>query len=153
MNTSAWRWFPHWLIASMAFVFLVNAYMVYDAYTTFPGVAGQDGFDLSNEYKRVLETAHQQAALGWQIEAGVSADQLPTLRLTAKDGSPIVATEIAAQAERPVGPANTTTLGFRSIGDGRYQADQSLVAGQWDILLRVHADGRQFHATRRVAVK
>lgn len=153
MNTSAWRWFPHWLIASMVFVFLVNAYMVYDAYTTFPGVAGRDGFDLSNEYKRVLETAQQQAALGWQIDAEIGTDGLPTLRLTAKDGSPIVAAEIAAEAERPVGPSNTTALGFHSFGDGRYQADQSLVAGQWDIMLQVHADGRQFNATRRVAVK
>jgi nitrogen fixation protein FixH len=55
MNTTVWRWFPHAMIAALGLVIAVNLYMVYDAYRTFPGVAGRDGFDLSNEYKRVLE--------------------------------------------------------------------------------------------------
>ncbi|HBK04991.1 MAG TPA: hypothetical protein DDZ81_03920 [Acetobacteraceae bacterium] len=153
MNTSAWRWFPHWLIASMGFVFLVNAYMVYDAYTTFPGAAGQDGFDLSNEYKRVLETAQQQAALGWQLEAGVGTDLFPTLRLTGKDGAPLAATSIVAQAERPVGPVSTTPLTFHQVGEGRYRSDTALATGQWDMMLQVQANGHPFNATRRVVVK
>ena len=153
MNTSAWRWFPHWLIASMVLVFMVNAYMVYDAFTTFPGVAGQDGFDLSNEYKRVLQTAQQQAALGWQLDAEVNAEMVPTLRLTAKDGAPLNATAIVAQAERPVGPTSATALTFRSVGDGRYQADTTLATGQWDIMFQVQANGHPFNATRRVAVR
>lgn len=153
MNTSAWRWFPHWLIASMGFVFLVNAYMVYDAFTTFPGVAGQDGFDLSNEYKQVLEAARQQAALGWQVEAGIDASQVPTLRLAGKDGANLAATAIIARAERPVGPPTTTVLSFHPVGEGRYQADSTLAAGQWDIVLNVQANGHVFNATRRVAAQ
>ena len=153
MNSSAWRWFPHWLIASMAFVFLVNAYMVYDAYTTFPGVAGQDGFDLSNEYKQVLEAARKQAALGWQVEAAIGDGRYPTLRLTGKDGAALTADTIAARAERPVGPPSTTVLTFRPAGQGRYQAEQTLAAGQWDVMLSVQADGHVFNATRRVAAR
>jgi nitrogen fixation protein FixH len=137
----------------MGIVFAVNGYMIYDAYSTFPGVAGRDGFDLSNEYKQVLATAQQQAALGWQIEAGVTGEHFPWLRLTDRTGEPLTATEINAQAERPVGPANLTALAFRLIGDGQYQADTSLYSGQWDIMLTLRADGREYRATRRVVVK
>lgn len=148
-----WRLFPLWMITSMGLVFMVNAYMVYDAYHTFPGVAGVDGFDLSNEYKRVLATAQQQAALGWQIEAEVTTDHFPVLRLTDRAGAPITVADINAQAERPLGPLDLTVLTFRPIGNGSYQADTSLFSGQWDIMLTVHADGRQYNATRRVLVK
>jgi nitrogen fixation protein FixH len=153
MNTTVWRWFPHGLIATMGIVFLVNGYMVYDAYSTFPGISGKDGFDVSNEYKRVLETAQQQAALGWQLEAALADDRFPVLRLTDRTGAPLTATKIDAQAERPVGPVDTTALAFRSIGDGRYRSDTSLYSGQWDIMLTVHIDGLEYRATRRLAVK
>ncbi len=153
MNTTVWRWFPHGLIATMGIVFLVNGYMVYDAYSTFPGISGKDGFDVSNEYMRVLKTAQQQAALGWQLEAALADDRFPVLRLTDRAGAPLTATKIDAQAERPVGPVDTTALAFRSIGDGWYRSDTSLYSGQWDIMLTLHADGLQYRATRRLAVK
>ena len=153
MNTTVWRWFPHGLFASMAVVFAINAYMVYDAYTTFPGVAGTDGFDLSNDYQRVLAAAKQQAALGWRVKAEVTGQRQPVLRLTDRTGAPLTATSIDAHAERPLGPVDTTALTFRAIGDGGYQADTALTAGQWDIMLTLHAGGHQYSATRRVIVK
>jgi nitrogen fixation protein FixH len=153
MSTTIWRWFPHGLIASMGLVFLVNAYMVYDAYHTFPGTAGADGFDLSNEYKNILAAAHQQAALGWRIEAEATGEHYPVLRLTDRTGAPLTAPAIDARAERPVGPLDATLLTFRPVGDGRYQAGTSLVSGQWDIMLTVHADEHLYSATRRVVVK
>jgi nitrogen fixation protein FixH len=153
MNTTVWRWFPHAMIAALGLVIAVNLYMVYDAYRTFPGVAGRDGFDLSNEYGRVMATARRQAALGWQVEADVTQERFPALRLTNRAGVPLAATEIKAQAERPVGPVDSTSLTFRPVGDGAYRADTSLYSGQWDIMLTVQADGQLFNATRRVVVK
>jgi nitrogen fixation protein FixH len=153
VSIMSWRLFPQWLIGTMGIVFLVNAYMVYDAYRTFPGVAGTDGFDLSNQYNQVLVAAHQQAALGWQIEAEVTSEHYPVLRLTDRNGAPLTEADISARAERPLGPEDATALTFRPIGDGRYQTDTSLFSGQWDVMLTVQADGRQFNATRRVVVK
>jgi nitrogen fixation protein FixH len=153
MNTTVWRWFPIGLIASLGFVGVVNGYMVYNALHTFPGEAGTDGFDLSNQYDRVLATVQQQAALGWQIEAGVTTTRFPELRLTDRNGAPLAAPGIEAQAERPVGPPDTTVLTFKPVGNGWYQAGTSLFSGQWDIMLTVRADGRLYSATRRVVVK
>lgn len=153
MDTTVWRWFPVGLIVAMAMVFAVNGYMIYDALTTFPGIAGQDGFDLSNNYNRVIATAQQQAALGWQIKADVTATHYPVLRLTDRNGAPLPAAVIDAQAERPLGSPDTTTLTFQPIGDGGFQANTTLFSGQWDIMLTVHAEGRLYSATRRVIVK
>jgi nitrogen fixation protein FixH len=153
MNTTVWHWFPHGLIGTMGIVFAVNGYMVYDALSTFPGAAGQDGFDLSNQYNHVLATAQQQAGLGWQIETGVTSERFPVLRLTDRTGAPLSATEIKAQAERPVGPVDSTALIFRAIGDGRYQTDTSLFSGQWDIMLTVQTGGQVYNTTRRLVVK
>jgi nitrogen fixation protein FixH len=152
MRSIGWRLFPLWMITAMGLVFAVNAYMVYDAYHTFPGVAGTDGFDLSNEYKRILAAAQQQAALGWKIEADLTGGRFPVLRLTDRTGTGLANVTIDAQAERPIGPVNATVLVFHPIGDGRYQTDTSLFSGQWDIMLSVHAGGRQYNTTRRVVV-
>jgi nitrogen fixation protein FixH len=153
MDTTVWRWFPVGLIAAMAMVFAVNGYMVYDALTTFPGTAGQDGFDLSNNYDRIIATAQQQAALGWRIEADVTNTHIPELRLTGRNGTPLPAAAIDAHAERPLGSPDTTVLTFRPIGDGRFQATTTLFSGQWDIMLTIHADGQWYSTTRRVIVK
>ena len=50
----------------------------------------------------------------------------PVLRLTDRTGAPLAAAAIDAQAERPVGPADTTRLTFQPLGGGRFQADTSL---------------------------
>ena len=88
------------------------------------------------------QTAQQQAALGWQLEAGLADERFPVLRLTDRTGAPLTAIKIDAQAERPVGPVDTTVLTFRSIGEAGIRSDTALYSGQWDIMLTVHADGR-----------
>ena len=153
MNNTVWRWFPLWLMSAMAVVFMVNVFMIYNALHTFPGEAGRDGFDLSNQYANVLATVRQQAALGWRIEADVDATQRPTLRLTNSDGSSLGAAMIDAQAERPVGPAETTALIFHPVADETFQADRTLAPGQWDLLLTVRSHARSYTATRRLVVQ
>jgi nitrogen fixation protein FixH len=153
MNTTIWRWFPIGLFGAMGFVFLVNGYMVYNAVTTFPGSAGKDGFDLSNDYKRVLAAAHHQSDLGWTIDADVTGTRQPTLSLTNKSGDPLQVSDIEARAERPVGPAESTPLSFQPAGPGHFQASTDLAQGQWDILLTVQSEGQTYTATRRVVAR
>jgi nitrogen fixation protein FixH len=153
MNTTAWRWFPLGLIAVMGFVFAVNGYMVYSALSSFPGIAGTDGFDLSNGYARVLQAAAQQSALGWRIESGLDETRHPLLHLTDQTGTPLRPDALEAHAERPVGPAETTVLNFQPLGQGRFQSEQTLFSGQWDVMVTVHAGGQTDSTTRRVIVR
>ena len=147
-----WRWFPLWMILSMLAVFVVNGYMVFQALASFPGAAGTDGFDLSNGYKRVLAAAEQQSELGWRVQASVDANHHPMLILIDRSGAPLANPLIEAHAERPVGPAETTTLPFQAAGKGRYRSDTTLFSGQWDIMATVRAGGQEYSTTWRVVV-
>jgi nitrogen fixation protein FixH len=151
---SAWRWFP-WIVAlSLLVVIVVNGGMMWVALSTFPGAAGADGFDLSNGYDHVLDRAARQAALGWSVQAGLDADAHPLIALTDRAGAPLAGARIEARAERPVGPADRTTLTFQATGDGQYRAAQALPEpGQWDLLIAAGVDGKTVSVTRRVIVR
>src|SRR5271166_2781139 len=85
-QASHWRWFPLGVVGSMLVVFAVNGGMIYAALHTFPGEAGEDGFDLSNSYNKVLSGVARQAALGWRVSADADAGGHPVLVLTVRDG-------------------------------------------------------------------
>lgn len=151
---SAWRWFPWALAGCMAIVFAVNFGMIYAALHTFPGVAGRDGFDLSNRYDHVLDAAAREAALGWKLDASTDSAGQPRITLTDRSGAPLDGVRISATAERPLGPKLDIELGFRPAGNGLYIAAQTLPEkGQWDLLVTATRDGRQVSATRRVILR
>ena len=115
MNTTVWRWFPHGLIAAMGIVFVVNCYMVYDAYSTFPGIPGKTGsISATNTSACWRRRSNKPRSVGSSRRTWRT--RIPVLRLTDRAGAPLAATRIDAQAERPVGPVDTTALAFRSIG-------------------------------------
>jgi nitrogen fixation protein FixH len=147
-----WAWFPVWLVTSMGLVFLVNVYMIWTAVSSFPGAAGRDGFELSNDYGRVLRAAAGQSAMGWQVDATVGPARRPVLRVTDRTGQPLGTADVDARAERPVGPAETTALRFLPDRNGRFMADLGLRPGQWDVLLTIRAGGQMYTATRRLVV-
>ena len=95
-----WRWFPAAMLGSIAVVFAVNGAMIYAAVSTFPGQAGEDGFDLSNAYARVLDAAARQAALGWQLALEPDAGGHVVARVTGGGGC-------AAARRRRRGPGGT----------------------------------------------
>lgn len=151
---SSWRWFPWAIVGSLAIVVVVNAGMMWAALSTFPGAAGGDGFDLSNHYDRVLDTAAREAALGWKLESVVDASGLASITLTDRSGAPLNGAQVAATAQRPLGPERDVPMTFRAAGNGRYVALPALPEkGQWDLLLIATVDGRSVTATRRVIVR
>jgi nitrogen fixation protein FixH len=151
---SRWRWFPWALIGGLGIVMAVNGYMIATALRTFPGVAGRDGFDLSNDYNHLLAAAARQAALGWKVEAGTDHTGHATLVLTDRTGTGLTGADISATAERPLGPRERTPLEFHAAGAGHYVAADVLPQkGQWDLLLTVSIAGRTMDATRRVILR
>jgi nitrogen fixation protein FixH len=150
---SAWRWFPAGLAVAMLLVFIVNFAMVYWALSTFPGAAPNDGFDESNAYDRVLDATAREHALGWSV-AAEARDGRVVLVLTDKSGARFFGVPVAATAERPVGPPETTELAFAPQADGSYRAATALpLKGQWDVMLRIGDGAQQLHTTRRVVAR
>jgi nitrogen fixation protein FixH len=152
---SAWRYYPHAVILSMAVVVAVNAGMVYLALHSFPGAAGGDeGFALSNHYDTVLAQAQHEAALGWTVAAQIDDSGKPVVTLADRDGAPLHSASVAATAERPLGAPQTRMLAFRETAAGHYEADAALpLQGQWELTLTASSDGQTMAVTRRVIVR
>lgn len=149
---SPWRLFPWAVAAAMLLVVAVNAGMVFAALHTFPGQAGDEGFQLSNHYDAVLDRADQQASLGWNLSAAASGGRaIVTLR--DRSGASIDGADVVATAARPLGASDTQRLVFRETADHRYVADATLpLPGQWELTITASADGHDVAATRRVFV-
>ena len=149
---SAWDWFPWVVAASLAVVILINAGMIWAALATFPGQAGPDGYDLSNDYNRVLRAAARQRALGWHVALRLDAADRLTLRLAGPDGRPLVATVATVEAERPVGPRQVHRFALIPLAQGHYRAARPLPRGQWQVALRLRADGHGYSEQQRMIV-
>lgn len=150
---TSWHLFPVAMIAGLVLVVAVNAGMVWVALGTFPGVAATDVFDHSNAYDSVLAQANREAALGWTVATG-SDGATATLRLLDRDGHALAGARVLADARRPVGPDQATSLAFVEPAPGEYRASVALPArGQWDLRLTITQGGQVLHATRRVQVK
>jgi nitrogen fixation protein FixH len=148
-----WRWFP-WLVAvALGVVVAVNAGMIYAALASFPGKAGNDGFDLSNQYDAVLDHARRTAELGWTMAARADGTGRPEVTLADRQGSPLTGASVAASAARPLGAPQTQPLAFHETEAGRYVADAALtLPGQWELTLSAAADGHTVAVTRRIIV-
>ena len=150
---SAWDWFPWAVAASLAVVILINAGMIWAALATFPGQAGEDGFDLSNSYNQVLRAAARQKALGWHVALGVDPAGRLGVTLAGPDGKPLPGATAQAVAQRPVGPRETRHLALLPRPDGGFRAVQPLARGQWQVALTIHAAGHVYATERRLIVE
>lgn len=150
---SLWAYYPWFMAAAMLLVFAVNGVFIADALGTFPGAAANDGFDMSNDYDRVLAAVDAQNALGWDMRADVDAGH-PVLLLKDKTGQGLAGADVTATATRPLGAPTANEISFRDAGGGRYFGSVALpMPGQWELALRISAQGHGIHISRRVLVK
>jgi nitrogen fixation protein FixH len=147
---TGWNWFPWWVTAALLVVIVVNAGMVWTALRTFPGAAGADGFDLSNNYNKVLAAEARQQALGWHVAVGLSDGDRVHVGLSGPGNAPLPGATLAATAERPIGPKDPIPLRFQEEGPGRFLALGQLPRGQWNVLLTVRAAGRRYTTAVRL---
>ncbi len=149
---SGWRFFPWYVAGALGVVMAVNGVLVWFAVESFPGLATNGGFDVSNRYDRVLAAADRQAALGWTVQDTL-VEGRPVVTLSGRDGAPLIGASVAATAERPVGAAVAVPLAFHATGPGRFEADAALALGKWELDLTVTAGGHEYHTVRRLVVK
>ena len=149
---TGWRFFPWYLAGAMSVVMLVNGALVWFAVESFPGLATNGGFAVSNRYDSVLAAADRQAALGWTVQDTL-VEGRPVVTLSGRDGLPLAGASLAATAERPVGEAVALPVAFHATGPGRFEADTALALGKWELDLAVTAEGHEYHTVRRLGVK
>ena len=126
-----------------AFVVAGQCRLVYAALHSFPGMAGDDGFDLSNHYDAVLERRQREAALGWTVaardgrggSAGGDADR--------PDGAPLRGSVDGRSPRNGRSARRTRCAGVpRDRSPGRYVGRHAAAdAGQWDLTLTARSAG------------
>jgi nitrogen fixation protein FixH len=139
---------------AMGVVVAVNCFMAWSALHTFPGNAGGDGFDLSNQYNAIIERVRQEGGLGWAVQASVDNAGHPIILLTDRSATPLTGAEIEAIAQRPLGDRHMRPVQFREVMPGNYRGDITLdEKGQWELQIRVNANRQEFSTTRRVVAR
>ncbi len=153
MTRTAWRFFPHAMIAAIGLMVVIDSGLAVTALRSFPGRAADDVFDHSNSYNDVLAVAAEESALGWTARAAVQ-DGAASVRLDDRLGHAVRGADVQAIALRPLGADRREALVFRERTPGLYVATSSLpLPGQWELRLVARLSGDVLHTTSRVIVK
>lgn len=127
-------------IGAFGVIISVNLVMAYSAVSTFPGLEVRNSYIASQGFNARLQ---EQRALGWQLQADLSANEL-VLQVTGPDGAPVDLATLEAILGRPTHTREDVNPLFEGVA-GNYSAPVSVTPGLW--LLHVTAtstDGAQF---------
>ena len=114
------------LLAFFGVVFAVNAVMIRFATGTFGGVETASSYAAGLAFKKDLNAAEQQDALGWQVKGGVA--------------------RIATLFEH--------TVELMRAGNDRANGEVIASAGQWDLILEISQDnGPVFRSRSRIVLR
>jgi nitrogen fixation protein FixH len=154
-----YRWIPWVFVAAMGLVVAVNGGLVYFATREPVGIVVKNPYQDGLRYNETLKERRQQAALGWQIAAGVlgeSGTSPVEVRVEAKDadGRPLLYLQGRIVFERPVEKLPPIEGELAAIGSGNYVGAAALPrAGQWDLTIEFTDGTRRHSSSTRVTVK
>lgn len=142
------------LVGVFGFVAAVNAFMIWQAVGSFPGVVTESSYRDSQKFNTDIAAARDQATRGWQIDAQANRDPQgrAVIRLEAKDaqGKPITGVSFKATLQHPAnrGLDHVVALGPVVGSDGVYQGIATGVAeGKWGMEVEGNTDkGRVFRS-------
>ena len=159
-NKQAWRnpWVIGW-IAMVALVFVINAFMVGQAFTTSPGLVNEQYYDKGKNYHETIAKRDQVAALGWNVvldkPSRPAFGASNTYRVIAVDaaGVPLSADSVTLYAYRPADQSADFSMPFVAEGDGRFRADVRFpLKGMWDLVVAVKAGENDYEIAERTKV-
>lgn len=145
------RWIPWAFVGGFLVVLVVNALLIYYAFSTFTGVTVPHAYERGRGYDQVLAEAARQDALGWRAEVTLAGGQLNVVA-TDRDGRP-VAGRVEGVLLRPL-EGIALPLDFGPRGSGRWAAQaMPPERGQWEARLTLFGqDGTPFDIRQRLMV-
>ena len=130
----------HVLLGFLAFfgvIFLANGIFLYYALTTFGGGETTDPYRKGLHYNETLAEAARSDERGWreQLIYAAGARRL-SLSLSDHQGLPVSGLHIDAHIGRAVTDREDTSIKFKEIAAGAYEAELPLSPGQWVVQLQ-----------------
>lgn len=148
------------LVGFFAVVFAVNGFMAYMAQRTFSGVQTDNAYKLGLKYNDEISASHNQAALGWRVEAALSpvkdaqGSHELTLSVRDKDGQAINDLEARAHLINPTHGKQNLDAPFRALGNGQFRGRFAANVGQWNLIIELYrGDKRVYRSDNRIALQ
>ncbi|CUX79494.1 MAG: cbb3-type cytochrome c oxidase biogenesis protein CcoH [Roseibaca calidilacus] len=128
------------MVTAFGTIIAVNLTLAYSAVSTFPGLEVQNSYIASQNFNEDLSA---QQALGWDVSADVSGNEL-ILKITGPDGSPAQVATLDALLGAATHVRDDQRPEFVFL-DGAFRAPVDIAPGNWNIRLRATAaDGTLF---------
>ena len=131
----------------------VNAYMMYRAFSTMPGLdAGRNGYEVSQRWNGQIDAAAAQEARGWQAQGDVSRlaeGTWASVAFRTASGRPIDGLEVEFAFNHPTSRRLDHVIRLAGAGEGRYQATfEALASPIWDVAIVAWRDGEIVYQSR-----
>ena len=123
----------HMLLVSCAFfgiVIAVNFTMAWLASTSWSGLVVENTYVASQEFNRKAEAMKAMTASGVSGALSINGGLVHYL-LRNRDGSPTSVDEVVLKFKRPVGDHEDFNVVLRKTGEGRFEGEHSVAAGDW----------------------
>ncbi len=131
----------------------VNAYFMVKAYRTFPGETSATPYEDGVAFNATLRERKAQAALGWNIAAGVDAQGRVRVDASDRSGAPLSGLSVTAHLERPATQTGQQVLTLAASAPGVYEAPGAPTQGVWDLDVTLReSQGHVARADRRLTI-
>ncbi|WP_310620950.1 FixH family protein [Flexibacterium corallicola] len=126
-------------------IFTANAYLIYIAVETFPGLEVESSYEVSQGYNSEIARAKAQAVRGWQVNAQVNRnnDGSVNIGLDAldKEGNPISPQKVQVTFQRPTITTTDVVVPLLEQKVGRYVGNlEHLAAGNWTVIVEAFSE-------------
>ncbi len=147
-----------WLIGFFGLVFVVNAFMVRAAVSTFGGVETASSYKAGLQFESEVARAERQQALHWQVDGKLTRDKtgLAELDVVARDanGAPLAGLVADARLAHPADERLDHVIPVNPVGAGVFHGQAAAQPGQWDLIVDLYrGEKRVFRSRSRVTLR
>jgi nitrogen fixation protein FixH len=145
------------LAGFFAVVASVNAIMIRAAVSTFGGVETESSYKAGLAFARELAAVRAQDALHWQVQVALtpqSHHQRIEVLVRDREGKAPFGVTAVARLAHPTDRRSDIAIELPEISAGRYAAEASPAAGQWDLIVELaRGEERLFRSKSRMIIK
>ncbi|WP_428699995.1 FixH family protein [Stappia sp.] len=146
-----------WLAGFFSAMLIANAFFVYFALSSFPGVVTEQAYEDGLAYNGRIAASRAQVELNWDVSGKVwrDADGVARISVTARDaaGAPLTGLAVTARLLRPASPEPARTVSLQEGETGSYSGGvDAVAAGRWilDLDAQSGGEGEQFISRNRI---
>jgi nitrogen fixation protein FixH len=147
----------YWLAGFFSAMLIANAFFVYFALSSFPGVVTEQAYEDGLAYNGKIAASRAQVELNWDVAGKVwrDADGNAQITVTARDaaGAPLAGLSVGASLLRPASPEPARDAVLYEGEAGTYRAELTGIApGRWilDLVAETGRDGEAFRSRNRI---